>query len=176
MILRIKENLQYDPLRDNNIRGETSHGNPTTIQKPIPVRATTLCEVTPWSPSRHQSREHQNPHRGFIGTGRNHTPLEALCFRRWQAHHTQRRERYDVNAATTERKRNSLPAHVLDNIITRTSDKPRKTAEYNEIEDPKKHVEHVDNRSDYYHDHGTIKCKLLVLTLIELLWRGIRPF
>lgn len=56
---------------------------------------------------------------------------------------------------------------ILDGRIPRFLEKPPKLQDYNGDEDPKEHVEHVDDRLNYYHSDGDIKCKLFVLTMIE---------
>lgn len=40
--------------------------------------------------------------------------------------------------------------------------------EYDEKENPDKHVQYVDDRLNYYHTNETVKCKLFALTMTKL--------
>lgn len=72
----------------------------------------------------------------------------------------------EVTALLVEQRRNLLFAHILENRIYRSLEKPLKLSEYDRIGDPDEHIEHINNRVNYYHVEGPVKCKLFALTLI----------
>lgn len=56
-------------------------------------------------------------------------------------------------------------ARILDIRIPKSLVKPIKVQIYNETGDPNEHVEHVEDRLEYYHAKKDEKAKLFALTL-----------
>lgn len=59
-----------------------------------------------------------------------------------------------------------MSARILDSIILKTLENFLKVQSYNGVRDPDEHVDHIDDRLDYSHANGLMKCKIFVLTLI----------
>lgn len=62
----------------------------------------------------------------------------------------------------------SMYAHVLDNKIQKSLEKLQNLQRYNEARDSNEHVEHVNDRLDYYHADRAMKWNLFPLILAEL--------
>lgn len=61
-----------------------------------------------------------------------------------------------------------MSLYILVSKIPRWLEKYLKQVKCDRIGDLKQHVEHVDNKLDYYHAHMAIECKLFALTLLRV--------
>lgn len=61
-------------------------------------------------------------------------------------------------------------------MIPKSLEKLLKFENYDKIRDSNERIEHVDTMSDYHNAKNIVKCKLLMLTLKEPLWHGLKPY
>lgn len=66
-----------------------------------------------------------------------------------------------------EKKKNPPIVLILDEKTLKSLEKLVQLQSYSVNLDLDKHVEHMDDRLDYYHANQDVKCKLFALTLTE---------
>lgn len=76
--------------------------------------------------------------------------------------------------ASTYHRKNPFTKHIIDNIISKSMEKPLNLENYVSFGDPNKHVESMYIILDYHIARSAMKCKFFVLTLKRVVMKWFK--